>query len=339
MNVVNRSGLIVLQAVGALSILPYPFVVLANVMSLAAPGRSPVTSAFWIALSFYPFVWIALDIFAWRSMSRGDVHLAFGLSSIPALCTLVAIGVYVFSWAAFGLGTIGIGNGGLHSTTLPTNNPAIDSVILAVKDIDINNNPAQTVERTLRRIDENRGQMNAAVAPYGSALNAALSGLPVSLDRPMDSHRVDLVRGLVARGARLTAEESADLRKSWALRRALFEGPVKTAEQNPLVWRIVTHDRGKPKPFNPLTDPVPDRSAPAFVLAADEHALLNRPTDLHGTPLYAALLDNAPDVCAVLIQAGARLSSQEQNDPAASAALRELFNRAPELKGVYEAQH
>jgi hypothetical protein len=33
----NRGGLIVLQAVGALSILPYPFVLLANIMSMAAP--------------------------------------------------------------------------------------------------------------------------------------------------------------------------------------------------------------------------------------------------------------------------------------------------------------
>lgn len=34
----NRKGLIALQAVGALSILAYPVVLLANVMSIAAPS-------------------------------------------------------------------------------------------------------------------------------------------------------------------------------------------------------------------------------------------------------------------------------------------------------------
>src|SRR5215471_20391177 len=60
MKVTNQSGLIALQVVGALSILPYPFVLLANIMSLAAPGRTATTSLVWVLLSAYPLVWIAL---------------------------------------------------------------------------------------------------------------------------------------------------------------------------------------------------------------------------------------------------------------------------------------
>lgn len=67
----NRNGLIALQAVGALSILPYPFVLLANIMSIAAPGRNSTNSIPWILLSFYPLVWIGLYVFAWRAMARG----------------------------------------------------------------------------------------------------------------------------------------------------------------------------------------------------------------------------------------------------------------------------
>jgi hypothetical protein len=89
----NRSGLIVLQVMGALSILAYPFVLLANIMSLAAPGHTARTTLAWVLLSLYPFVWIALDIFAWRAMARGAVGLAFGLSSVPAAATILWAGI------------------------------------------------------------------------------------------------------------------------------------------------------------------------------------------------------------------------------------------------------
>src|ERR1022692_336418 len=58
----------------------------------------------------------------------------------------------------------------------------------------------------------------------------------------------------------LTRTRRADLHKTWVLRRALYDGPVTTRSENPLVWRIVTHDSGDSKPFNPLTDKLPPRS-------------------------------------------------------------------------------
>jgi hypothetical protein len=114
----------------------------------------------------------------------------------------------------------------------------------------------------------------------------------------------------------------------------MFDGPVRTHEENPLVWRIVTHDRGPSKPFNPFTDRLPP-TTPAFSLNAGELPLVNRATTLHGTPLYASLLDDAPDVSAAIITAGGRLSSEEDRDPAAAAALRSLFEREPRLRAVY----
>jgi hypothetical protein len=292
----NRNRLILLQAVGALSILPYPFVLLANIMSIAAPGHNSINSLPWIALSFYPLVWIGLYVFSWRAMRRGSVRLAFGLSSIPAFFVLLAVGIFAFSWIGFGLGMVGIGSGGLHSETYPINN-------------------------SLGR---------------GSLLNAALDNLFISLDGRINGD-TQPVRALVARGEHLNGDEATDLRKTWMLRRVLHDGPVNTASENPLVWRIVTHNRGDSKPFNPLTDKLPERldgTAP-FLLKDDEIPLLNRPTMVHGTPLYAALLDHAQDVCTVIIKAGGRLSAEEERDPAAAAALRGIFERDPDLRVVY----
>jgi hypothetical protein len=339
----SRNGLILLQAVGVLSILPYPFVLLANVMSMAAPGHNSINSIPWVLLSFYPLVWILLYVFAWRAMARGAVGLAFGLSSIPALVCLLVIGIYVFSWIGFGLGMAGIGKGGLHSQTYPENNPLADSILLAGQDVQLPPGPAAAVERALRDIDANPALLNFSVPGRGSPLNVALGNLIVSLDGTIngDIQRqhdlIRLVRALVAHGGHLNSGEATDLHKTWVLRRALYDGPVATASENPLVWRIVTHDRGDSKPFNPLTDKLPSRrdGAAPFILKEDEIPLLNRPTRLHGTPLYAALLDNASDVCGVIVKAGGHLSAEEQRDPAAVVALQSVFERDPDLRVAY----
>jgi hypothetical protein len=297
----NRNGLILLQVVGALSILAYPAVLIANIMSIAAPGHTFRTSLPWVLLSLYPIVWIALDVLAWRAMGRGAVGLAFGLSSIPALACLLVAGVLGFSWIGFLFGSAGIGKGGLHVTTYSSP-------------------PAE-----------------------GSPLSAALDQLSISLDGtingdiPLQQDRIRVVRALVTGGAHLTNDEATNLRKTWVLRRALYDGPVTTATENPLVWRIVTHDRGDSIRFNPLTDKLPPRrDGPAsFVLKGDDVPLLNRPTRLHGTPVYAALLDNASDVCSVIINAGGRLSAEEEHDAAAMAALQDVFEREADLRRAY----
>jgi hypothetical protein len=56
---------------------------------------------------------------------------------------------------------------------------------------------------------------------------------------------------------------------------------------------------------------------------------------LHGTPLYAALLDNAADACSVIIKAGGRLSADEERDPAEAAALQGVFERDRDLRFAY----
>jgi hypothetical protein len=94
-----RVELIVLQALGALSIVPYPAILVANVMSMAAEG--PKGKERWLAvlpfllLSLYPLVWIALYAWSWRAMSHGATGWAFGLSSAPVVLSVA--GAVVFS--------------------------------------------------------------------------------------------------------------------------------------------------------------------------------------------------------------------------------------------------
>jgi hypothetical protein len=339
----NRKGLIVLQAVGALSILPYPFVLLTNIMSIAAPGHNAFRSLPWVLLSSYPLVWIGLYVFAWRAMARGSVGLAFGLSSIPAFACLLLVGTYVFSWIGFGLGMAGVGKGGLHSETYPNHNPLLDSISLAGQDIQFPPGSAAAVEKALHEIDANPRLLNVSVPGHGSPLNVAVSNLSISVDGTINGDiqrqqdRIRLVRALVARGAHLNADEATDLRETWVLRRALYDGPVDTVSENPLVWRIVTGGRSDSQPFNPLTGKLPPRrdGPEPFSLKKDEIPLLNRPTRLHGTPLYAALLKNATDAWGVIIQAGGRLSAGEERDPATRAALQSVFERDPDLRVAY----
>jgi hypothetical protein len=339
----NRNGLIVLQAVGALSILAYPAVLVANIMSIAAPGHTFRSSLPWVLLSLYPVVWILLDVFAWRAMAGGAVRLAFGLSSIPVLACLLVAGIFAFGWIGFLLGTAGIGNGGLHVKTYPSSNVLLDSISRAAQDTQRQSGPSGAVAQALRDIDANPTLLNVSTPAEGSPLNVVLNKLSISLDGTINGDiqlqqdRVRLVRALVARGGHLNKDEATDLRKTWVLRRALYEGPVTTATENPLVWRIVTHDRGDSMRFNPFTDKLPPRrDRPAgFLLKEDEIPLLNRATRLHGTPLYAALLDNAIDVCSVIIRAGGRLSPEEEHDSASMAALEDVFAREVDLRLVY----
>jgi hypothetical protein len=74
-----------------------------------------------------------------------------------------------------------------------------------------------------------------------------------------------------------------------------------------------------------------------FSLRQEEFALLNKSTTLHGTPLYAALVQDAPDACLELVRARAHLSPEEQSDPAVKAALMRISERDLEFRRAYES--
>jgi hypothetical protein len=321
----NRSGLIAIQVAGALTILPYPFVILANIMSIAAPRQTLAGAIPWILLSAYPLVWIALYVFAWRAMARGAIALAFGLSSIPVMAGLCVIGLYAFSWIAFTRSYMGAKTEARNKMVKA--NPLMQAVYgTGGEKWYPPQKPSVTAEQAIRAIEENPAQVNIPVPPQGTPLKVAVENLMFNFDgspigdgrRQEDLMRV--VRALVAHGAYFGQDERNDLKRAWLLRRALHEGPITTASENPLVWRILTRKRD---------------GTTLFKLRKDEIPLLDTSTQLHGTPLYAALLQDGPDAYRELIEAGARLSPEEQRDTAAAGSLARVFEHDEDLRYAY----
>lgn len=320
----NRNGLILVQALGGLSILAYPFVLLANIMSMAAPGQSRMGATALVLLSAYPLVWIALYVISWRAMARGAVGLAFGLSCIPLLPCMLAAGLWAYSWIGLIRGFPGPGAGAQRK--LEPANPLLYAVWSVGGENRFPPGPSLPAERALRAIEAHPSLVNVGVAPYGSPLKVAVEDLSMGLDGvptayiPRQMELMKVVRALVAHGAHFAPGETSNLRDQWLLRRALYDGPFTTASENPLVWRILTRKRDGVTPFS---------------LHPEEKPLLNKSTLLHGTPLYAALLQDAPDAITEVIKAGGRLSAEEERDPAAAAALEPVLARDLDLRRAY----
>src|SRR6185369_16754935 len=96
-----RVALVLLQALGAVTILPYPAIVVANIMSIAGEGprglkRLRYTLPY-LLLSLYPIVWLWLYKRSWREMSAGNASLALELSAIPVVAGMVAATVWKIS--------------------------------------------------------------------------------------------------------------------------------------------------------------------------------------------------------------------------------------------------
>jgi hypothetical protein len=317
--------LVFLQILGGLSILPYPFILLANVMSIAAPRQNLLGAVPYILLSVYPAVWIGLYLLAWRAISKGGVAVAFTLSSIPVLFCLCGLGWYLASERGVKEHYTKAGED-MRKQVEPVN-PLLWTIMRCGGEDRLYRVPGVPVEEALKAIDANPSLVNVGVPPHGTPLrNALLNISGLNFDgslrgngkKQRDLFRV--VRALVEHGAKLEPEERANIWRSWQLRRALFEGEVTTASENPLVWRIVTRK-------------VNDTSS--FEIGEEEGALVNKPTRLHGSPVYAALLTNGFPVFATLVKAGAWLTIEEQKDPAAISALTEMLRRSPELERIY----
>lgn len=320
----SRAALVILQIAGSLSVLAYPAVLLASVMALAAPGQSAVGAAVSILPAIYPLIWIVLYVISWRALSRGRALLAYGLSSVPVLASLVVAGLVMAGAMSFARS---------QAKSVADTREAIEPVNQlvwliwsATGDRRSPPVPVVPVAQVLDAIEANPQLVNVGVPGYGSPLAVALASLPVDdAGSPIgDAGRladlVRVVRALREKGATLGPGEDLNLRSQWRLEWALHDGPITTASENPLVWRILTRRRDGVTPFQ---------------LRADEAPLLNVETASHGTPLLAALLQDAPDAFRALVEAGAQLSPGEEQNPAATAALSRMLDRAPDLKHTY----
>jgi hypothetical protein len=321
---VNRTGLIILQGIGALSLLPYPFVLLANVMSIAAPKQTLFGALPFLLLSIYPLLWIALWVISWLALRSGSVGLAFGLSGVPVLAIVAAFGFY--SYSEVSVARFYKSQSEEVRQKMERANPLLWTIYRVGGAHRFPAGPVVPVDQAIREIDANPERVNIAAPPYGTPLNVAVFELafaytdsPVA-HTPYQQDATRLVRALVAHGAHFNEAEKIDLRAQWKLKRALYDGPINTATENPLVWRILTRKRD---------------GMTLFKLQPDELPLLNQPTKLHGTPLYAAMLEDGPDAITELIKAGGHLSPEEEHDPAASATLQRILSNDSELQNAY----
>ena len=320
----QRFLLIVLQAIGAITIVPYPFVILANVMSIAAEGQTLIGAMPYVLLSIYPVVWIGLYVLAWRAIGTGSTGVAFALSSVPALAGLCVVAWFMHTDRAIDANYSKSAEK-TRSEVEPLN-PLVWKIMCSGGPLRFPGAPVVTADEVLKAIEANPRLVN--VEAYGTPLRAALLNVAFNLDgrigndkRESEEHRQDMlriIRALVAHGARLNATESSELGRSWQLRRAMFDGPITTESENPLVWKILGRDKQNEAQFKVTTGEMP---------------LINKPTRLHGTPMYAALLSGGFYIYPELVKAGARLSAEEERDPAAVKALADLRAKRAAFEG------
>jgi hypothetical protein len=315
--------LIALQAIGAVTLIPYPAVLLANVMSIAAPGQTLIGAIPFILLTIYPAVWIGLYALAWRAMLGGSAGVAFALSSIPALAGLGAVALFVGSDRGVTASYAKV----VEETRarIEPVNPLVWTILCSGGPNRLPAGPKVSTEEVLKAIETHPALLNVPVIPEGTPLRVALMNTVTNLDgtlgndtREPTQHQQDMmriVRSLVAHGAHLKPEEMT-LWRSWQLRRIRYEGPVTTKSENPLVWRIVQRKRFEER----------------LAIRKDELPFINKPTRLHGTPMYAALLASGFYILPELLEAGARLSPEEERDPEAAKALKDLFEKRPDVR-------
>jgi hypothetical protein len=319
-----RIGLVLLQSAGALSIVPWPAILVASVMSLAAyrapdAPRFTATSILFLLAPLYPALFFWLYMSSWRALGAGAVSRAFTLSTIPLILCLVAAGAWYLSERTPRDG--GTVAQEIRAKIAPVN-PLVWTLLCAGGSRRLPRPPLVTVEQALLAIQASN-KLNVPAPPYGTPLQTALANLCYGFDgSPCDGRQQDLARlvsALVARGARLSELESGEIENVWRLRLSKFEGPVTTGMENPLTWRIVKQAAGD----QGLT--LGDRDIP----------LLNLPSRLHGTPLFAALLTRQNALAADLVKKGARLSPEEEDNPAIVKALQALAYQFEGVQSIY----
>jgi hypothetical protein len=347
-----KTALVLLQATGALTLLLYPGVLIASVMSLAA-DRGPALSAVRVLLllSFvYPLVWAALWFLSWRALRRERTLLAFALSAPPAL----------FSVA----GALALFASGLYTTWLQTQ-------FLRGQAVDVEElRKEHALAAELTAFDQGRGSWRSvqkAIADAPPELLSRTYKLPplnipgVRIERPPGAppepeiqrsplalvlrasrlapffetskaraHFLDAARLLIERGAQLSHEEQQDAQLVWmagiAAKGTRLPDPAAERE-NPLVWKIVTR----------APNDVSGASQEIHNAGHRERELLTRPTSTYGSPLHAAFVCNRQNEASSLVYAGALLSDEERKQPALVASFERLLAANDFLKPRYEA--
>lgn len=327
-----RGKLLALQGVGAITLLFYPGVVLATIMAVASQEGGDRGLVMWagrllLAASFaYPVMWALLWWGSWRALRRGQARRALVLSAPPAaIAVIAAAGTMVVT----GLASLGVGF--RHTAILAREQNPLAASIIEFPHGALN---WRLLQEEIRSADP--ALLSKEVDYDGTPLRIALNstGVASTLDSSQAPRRsLEIARLLLARGARLSADEiETDAETVWlagVLERGITLPDPQAAQENPLVWTIVTADAAN---LRALEDAI--ESA-----AARDRVLLNRATRAYGTPLRAALLRKFNRVAELLITRGATLSALEADTPSYVRQLDGFLAEAPRahLRDVYES--
>jgi hypothetical protein len=102
----NRARALIGDVIGGIPLLAYPFVLLANVMTLAAgqvhfPKNVKETAFIYVMVAYtvYPVIWGGCLYLSRRAFARGEEPSGIGYSFLPvAFAASILLGL----WAAFG---------------------------------------------------------------------------------------------------------------------------------------------------------------------------------------------------------------------------------------------
>jgi hypothetical protein len=327
----TKNKLLVLQGLGAVTLLFYPGVILATIMAVGSQqgegtGLMAVLGPILVVASFtYPVIWAALWWSSWRALRRGAASRALLLSAPPAAIAFAGV---VGTMIVTLLATMGVGS--RHEALLARQQNPLAASLIEYPNGTLN---WRELQEEIKTADPEL--LSKEVEYDGTPLRIALRStrLASSLDSSLaPRHSFEIVRLLIARGAKLSATElETDADTIWALR--VFERGVTlpdrgAAQENPLVWTIVTA----------RTQDEPTLEAAIADAAAGDRTALNRVTRTYGTPLRAALLRKSTRTAELLIAQGATLSVTEADGPSVAHQLEAFFEESsnPQLRDVYQ---
>lgn len=328
----TKAKLLVLQGLGAVTLFVYPGVVLATTMAAGSQSGGDAGLAaligpvLLVASIAYPLIWAVLWWTSWRALRRGQERRALVLSVPPAAITVIGV---VGTMVVALLASMGIGD--RREALLARQQNPLAASIIEFPDGSLNWRELQDEIR-----DADPALLSQEVEYYGTPLRIALesTNLASSLNASVaPRHSVEIVRLLIARGAKLSdVELETDPGTVWAAQ-AIEDGVTLpdpgAAQQNSLVWTIVTAG----------TQDEPSLETAIESAAARDRALLTRSTRAYGTPLRAALLRKFNRAAELLITRGATLSATEADTLSVARQLDALFEESsdPQLRRVYES--
>jgi hypothetical protein len=328
----TKAKLLVLQGVGAVTLLVYPGVILATIMAVGSqPGGDAGLVALMgrillVASVAYPVIWAVLWWSSWRALRRGQPRRALVLSAPPAALAFIGVvGTLIVTLLA----SMGVGD--RHEALLARQQNPLAASIIEFPNGSLN---WRELQEEIRNADP--ALLSKEVEYDGTPLRIALrsTSLASSLDSSLaPKHSLEIVRLLLARGAKLsTAELETSPETVWVaqtIERGVTLPDRGAAQENPLVWTIVTARAQDEQSLEAAVESA----------AAKDRALLNRITRAYGTPLRAALLRKFNRAAELLIARGATASVTEADIPSFARQLDALLAESshPQLRDVYES--